>query len=507
MTGFAAASDTGREAPPISARTARILALAGALGVVGDVVATWLPPRLDVAALLAVTVAAVMLGAWWQEAEWPAGAPILVAGGVAGVGALVWRDSPALFMLNVIGIAGCLLAGSPAADAARLRLAGVTAWVREALRAGLETAMGALPAMATEVRWGDLPLSGRMRRAGAAGVGLLAALPVLVVFGGLFASADPLFAKAVDRIFVLDVERFAGHAARIAVIAWLAAGMLRTLVVAPGRVPVETGGSGRVGMVQVATALGAVAALFAAFVAVQVPYLFGGAEHVARLAGLTYAEYARRGFFELVCVAALTLPLLLVADWALDKQDPRAVRRVRGIAWLMLGLLSVILASALSRMALYTGAYGLTEQRLYTTAFMGWLIVVFGWFGATVLRGARERFASGALVAAGCFIVALDVANPDALIARVNLARADRGAVFDAGYVTHLSADAVPLVVARALALPAGERCRMTDEMAELWGTEPAAGAPWTVSRMQARSAVRAALPALVRSCRELGGG
>ena len=29
----------------------------------------------------------------------------------------------------------------------------------------------------------------------------------------------------------------------------------------------------------------------------------------------TYAEYARRGFFELVAVAALVLPLLLCAHW------------------------------------------------------------------------------------------------------------------------------------------------------------------------------------------------
>jgi len=505
-----AAASSGRAAvrpAPVSARTAAIFALAVLIGVIGDVVITWLPPRLDVASLVAVTVVSVVLLAWWRDGEWPSGAALLLAGGAAGVAALVWRDSPVLFALNVVGVAGCLFAGSPAAEAARLRLAGVTDWVREALRAGLETAMGAFPAMATEVRWGDLPLTGRMRSVGSAGVGFLAALPVLLVFGALFASADPLFAKAVDRIFVLDVERFAGHAGRIGVLAWLAAGMLRTLVAAPGRKPSPIGGGGWVGLAEVGTALGAVAALFLAFVAAQVPYLFGGAERVARLAGLSYAEYARRGFFELVWVAALTLPVLLVADWALDKRDPHAVRRVRTIAWLMLGLLAVILASALSRMALYTGAYGLTELRLYTTAFMGWLIVVFAWFGATVLQGARERFASGALVAAGCLIVALDVANPDALIARVNLARADRGASFDADYAIRLSADAVPLVVARATALPPGERCLVADELAARWGGDPAPGAPWTIARIRARSAVRAGLPALARSCQVPGGG
>ena len=41
-------------------------------------------------------------------------------------------------------------------------------------------------------------------------------------------------------------------------------------------------------------------------------------------------------------------------------------------------------------MRLYTVQFGLTELRFYTLAFMGWLVLVFGWFVATVLRGRRE---------------------------------------------------------------------------------------------------------------------
>jgi hypothetical protein len=56
--------------------------------------------------------------------------------------------------------------------------------------------------------------------------------------------------------------------------------------------------------------------LFLGFMAVQLRYLFGGADLVEVTAGLGYAEYARRGFFELVATAALVVPILLVADWA-----------------------------------------------------------------------------------------------------------------------------------------------------------------------------------------------
>ena len=48
---------------------------------------------------------------------------------------------------------------------------------------------------------------------------------------------------------------------------------------------------------------------------VQFRYLFGGAALVQVSETLTYAEYARRGFFELVAVAALLLPIMLLLDW------------------------------------------------------------------------------------------------------------------------------------------------------------------------------------------------
>ena len=47
--------------------------------------------------------------------------------------------------------------------------------------------------------------------------------------------------------------------------------------------------------------------LFLAFVAVQLTVLFGGHDHVLETSGLTYAEYAREGFWQLIAAAALTL--------------------------------------------------------------------------------------------------------------------------------------------------------------------------------------------------------
>ena len=87
----------------------------------------------------------------------------------------------------------------------------------------------------------------------------------------------------------------------------------------------------RIGATELAVALGAVNLLFLAFVLVQLRFLFGGSGLVEQRVGLTYAEYARHGFFELVVVAVLVLPLLLGVD-AVANGTRRQVRLVRGLS-------------------------------------------------------------------------------------------------------------------------------------------------------------------------------
>lgn len=245
------------------------------------------------------------------------------------------------------------------------------------------------------------------------------------------------------------------------------------------------------GVVEVGVVLGLLDVLFFSFVMVQLRYFFGGAGVVLDSAGLTYAEYARRGFFELVWVAALVLPLLLAAHWLLRKERPAHERIFRVLAGVQILLLFVIMASAVQRMRLYQGEYGQTELRLYTTAFMGWLALVFVWFALTVLRGQRERFACGALVA-GLFVVgALHLVNPDALIVRTNVRLADAQRHFDAAYAAGLSADAVPALVEALPAMPEQDRshvaCRLLD-MKPRW--ERADWRSWNWSRAEARRLV-----------------
>jgi hypothetical protein len=150
----------------------------------------------------------------------------------------------------------------------------------------------------------------------------------------------------------------------------------------------------------------------------------------------------------------------------------------------------VIMGSALHRMRLYQGAYGLTELRLYTTVFMLWLGVVFCWFGWTVLRGRRERFAWGALTTALEALVLLHVVNPDGMIVRVNAARADAPTRFDAPYAASLSADAVPPLLAALPAVRPELRCMAAERLLDRWHTSDADWRSWSLARGRARAAV-----------------
>jgi hypothetical protein len=123
-------------------------------------------------------------------------------------------------------------------------------------------------------------------------------------------------------------------------------------------------------------------------------------------------------------------------------------------------------------------------------AFMLWIGVVLILFGATVLRGMRDRFAFGAIVTGFITLGVLNVMNPDAIIARTNLTRAEAGAEFDVDHVKQLSADAVPELVNRAPVLLSGEQCEVfwksidgTVGTASDWRT-------WNLSRSKARRAV-----------------
>ena len=228
------------------------------------------------------------------------------------------------------------------------------------------------------------------------------------------------------------------------------------------------------GTVEVSVILGLVNLLFLSFVIVQVPYLFGGMDLVQNTPDFKLAEYARRGFGELVAVSALTLPMLLVGHWLIRKENPFTEKLFRVLAGIQIGLLFVIMASAIQRLVLLTGnlGYGMTTIRLYPLIFMSWLAIVFVWFGATVLRGARKHFAWGALWSAFFILGATHVLNPDEFIVKTNLALMHQGRSFDVGYNRELSDAVVPPLLESLDELSADNRNKVLLEIGRKYCTQ-----------------------------------
>jgi hypothetical protein len=202
--------------------------------------------------------------------------------------------------------------------------------------------------------------------------------------------------------------------------------------------------------VETSVVLGLMNLLFLSFVIMQVPYLFGGMDLVQNTPDFKLAEYARRGFGELVAVAAIVLPMLLVSHWLLKKDSPAAQKLFRVFAGIQIVLLFVIMASAVQRLVILTGplGYGMTTVRLYPMIFMTWLAIVFVLLAGTVLRNARQYFAWAALWSAIFVLGAAHVLNPDKFIVETNIALMKQGREFDAYYNSYeLSDDAVPSLI------------------------------------------------------------
>jgi Domain of unknown function (DUF4153) len=471
----------------------RVMAGAAVMGILGDVLLRQFPWGLNIFLWLVALVATVAIilrlqpSAHARVNRWML-APVVVFGAC-----FAWRASVPLKLMDTLAILVALALASALVGQVRIHLASLTHYVVSGVAAGVYAAFGAFLLVFGDVEWKEVSGQHWGRPALAVLRGLAMAAAVLLVFGVLLMSADVVFNNLVRLTFHINLARLFVHAFVIVFCGWLVAGWLRSLLIA-NALPQEPRDLPRLfslGIVEIGIVLGLLDLLFLAFVAVQVRYLFGGAPLVGITPGLTYAEYARNGFFELVTVAALVLPLLLAAHWLLRQDNPAHASLFRAVAGVQILLLFVIMLSALERMRLYTDQFGLTEQRLYATAFMGWLAVVFVWFALTVLRGRRERFAFGAMLAGFALIGALQVVNPDALIARTNLERAREGRKFDAGYVSLLSADAFPDLVAHLSELkPQDSRPIARQILKECPPGERGDWRVWSWSRARASKAV-----------------
>lgn len=270
-------------------------------------------------------------------------------------------------------------------------------------------------------------------------------IAVLVVFGALFTSADPVFARLIGAL-IPDVvlESLLG---RLLITAAVAAASLALVLLRVDPADDEARPPSRtLTGTEWVVPLGALVALFSAFVLVQLGHWFGGDAVVQRTPGLTYAEHAREGFGQLLVAAVLTLGVIGTASRYAHPSSPPEERLRRSLFAGLCGLTLVVLASALHRLSLYEAAFGLTRDRATAFATILWL---GGLFVLVLALGAARRShhlprAAVALTAVSLLTFAL--LRPDVMVARSNIERLEATGELEYQVLWTLSADAVPTI-------------------------------------------------------------
>lgn len=286
--------------------------------------------------------------------------------------------------------------------------------------------------------------------------GLAITLPVLIVFTLLLAEADPVFASWRDGVSALLANwDFVPRGIFFGFLMVVVLGAYGYASRESERVPLSEGlpMNRWLGMTERLLLMGGIAGLFWLFLAVQLGYLFGNLPQMAA-SGVTFAEYARRGFGELTVVASASA-LLIVGSELFGKDHGRA-GLLRFFTFAVIAAVLLLLGSAFRRVLLYEAAYGFTTARLYAQVYMG---AVAAGLVVLALEVARQfdpgRLFRRAAAAALVLFIGLIYWNHEAWIARQNIDRFASTGQLDIPYLAkELSPDAIPAIGERLASLP-----------------------------------------------------
>lgn len=221
--------------------------------------------------------------------------------------------------------------------------------------------------------------------------GVIILLPILLLFIALFASADILFRVFTGDVFsklnvIFEPGLWLGHVVYIGFWSVLFSTIFAaafwqrfthaTLEELKPRFILES-----------QVIVGGIAVLFAAFLLVQGYALFGGEAAFADMVDVTYAQYARQGFFQLIAAAFLVIGIILTLRLM---HGERTSKILTGLHAALIVETLLVLVSAFSRLNLYVDAYGYTPDRLFGYFVMDTLGILFVLLFVNVLRRASQ---------------------------------------------------------------------------------------------------------------------
>lgn len=281
--------------------------------------------------------------------------------------------------------------------------------------------------------------------------GLAIALPIVICFGSLLASADLIFSQKLSEFFDLfSFGKIVENITRLIIIllwAYMLAGTFFHVatksndekLLGEEKPVVKT----FFGFTESVVVLSSVSILFLFFVIIQFRYFFGGNVNIG-FEGFTYSQYARRGFNELVIVAVFSLLIILGLSTITKREDPWHRRIFSGLCVAVVALVMVILISAYQRIELAIDWHGFSRLRLYPQIFLVWLGILLVVVAVLEALHHERFFATAAVLASLGFAASLSLFNVDDAIVRRNVLRAAQGKHFNPSYLATLSIDSIP---------------------------------------------------------------
>ncbi|HEX3030202.1 MAG TPA: DUF4173 domain-containing protein [Clostridia bacterium] len=287
-------------------------------------------------------------------------------------------------------------------------------------------------------------------------IGLSISIPLVLIVTLLLSSADQVFSSFIDQVtgvFInvhINIGEFIVRAGLVIIICIVSFSYLWGLINPkyPGFYNLQNNKTSSKGIwdpVVILTILISINMIYVLFTVIQFSYLFGSLGN-SLPHKLTYAEYARKGFFELIVVTLINLGFLLVNINLTKKGGPVLSKALNILNSLLIACTAIMLFSAHFRMSMYEETYGYTYLRLLTHAFMAFiavllLIALFKlWYEKTPLVKAY-------IIAALLSYMVVNYINIDALIAQNNINRYHKTHKIDTSYLTSLSYDATPSLV------------------------------------------------------------
>jgi hypothetical protein len=285
-------------------------------------------------------------------------------------------------------------------------------------------------------------------------IGIIISIPLLFIVIGLLSSADEVFKSMIDNlgnIFVdFKINSIVFQLIMILAVSLIIFSYIWNLSIVNNNYKSKITNINNhkryiIDPVILITILIMICLVYSLFNFIQFTYLFGSLNSKLP-SSLTYAEYARRGFWELIAVTLINLSILVININLTEKHQNKINTLIKILNSLLVCFTVIMLFSAHFRMSLYEEVYGYTYLRIFTHSFM---LYIFGLLLITLTRiwYSRLSLLKFYLIISLVAYTLINFANVDSIIAKNNIDRYHKTGKLDVNYLTSLSYEAAPQIV------------------------------------------------------------